>query len=120
MKIKKISVRKRVEFGRRYSVYVVRLQSAIKQFDKVFNLNKNRNLDLPCVYVGMTGLDPAARFKNHKKGYKSSGWVHKYGIALMPALYKGLNPMTYKEAVKMEVNLAEKLRKQGYTVLGGH
>ncbi|MFH1353421.1 MAG: hypothetical protein ABIH68_07610 [bacterium] len=103
-----------------HSVYVVRLKDNIKQFDKVFQLNKNRDLNLPCVYVGMTGLKPAERLKNHLKGYKSSGWVHKYGLTLMPKLYKGLNPMSYKEAVRMEVELAEKLREQGYTVVGGH
>ena len=113
-------MKKKVSRKKHYSVYVVRLESRIKQFDKVFEVNKNRDLDLPCVYVGMTGLDPVKRFKNHKKGYKSSGWVHGYGIALMPALYKHLNPMTYKEAVGMEVRLAEDLRKKGYTVLGGH
>jgi len=68
----------------------------------------------------MTGLKVSERFKNHKNGHKSSSWVHKYGIALMPALYEHLNPMTYKEAVKMEGDLAEDLRRRGYTVLGGH
>lgn len=103
-----------------YSVYVVRLDNKIKQFDKVFEQNRTRDLEKPCVYVGMTGLKVVERFRNHKRGYKSSSWVHTYGIALMPPLYEHLNPMTYKEAVKMEVELAEDLRRRGYTVLGGH
>ncbi|MBA3052191.1 hypothetical protein KJ633_00220 [bacterium] len=103
-----------------YSVYVVRLDNSVKQFDKVFDLNKARDFEKPCVYVGMTGLKVSERFKNHKSGYKSSAWVHKYGIALIPALYEHLNPMTYQEAVKMEVDLAEDLRSRGFTVLGGH
>ncbi|MEA2082482.1 MAG: hypothetical protein U9O97_07065 [Elusimicrobiota bacterium] len=113
-------IRKFFNKGKHHSVYVIRLDNKIKQFDKVFDLNRARDLDKACVYVGMTGLKVSERFKNHKKGYKSSGWVHKYGIALMPALYEHLNPMTYKEAVKMEVALAEDLRRRGYTVLGGH
>jgi hypothetical protein len=31
-----------------------------------------------------------------------------------------LNPMTYEQAVRMEVALADSLRKRGYLVFGGH
>lgn len=103
-----------------HSVYVVLLDTKIGKFDKVTRLNPKRKHRRPCVYVGMTGLDIKKRFENHKRGYKSSGWVKKYGIKLMPRLYKALNPMDYEKAVKMEVKLSEKLRKKGYTVVGGH
>ncbi len=103
-----------------FNVYAVLLDNKTANFNKVVEVNPKKNPRLPCVYVGMTGLDPKKRFKNHKKGYKASGWVKKYGLKLIPKLYKELNPMTYEEAIKMEQKLAKKLRKKGYTVVGGH
>ena len=72
------------------------------------------------VYVGMTGLAPEERFANHKKGYKASRIVTKYGLRLLPELYEVFNPMPFDVAVAMEAELAEDLRRQGYTVAGGH
>jgi hypothetical protein len=68
----------------------------------------------------MTGLTPEARFQNHKAGHKAARVVKKYGERLVPKLYAHLNPMTYKRAQQMEVDLAESLRKRGYVVFGGH
>lgn len=71
-------------------------------------------------YVGMTGLSPEERFQNHKKGYKSANVVTRCGERLVPRLYEHLNPMSYVKAMKMEVALADSLRKRGYVVYGGH
>jgi hypothetical protein len=71
-------------------------------------------------YVGMTGLTPEDRFQNHKCGIKAARVVRKYGARLVPKLYAHLNPMPYAKAVKMEVALADSLRKRGYVVFGGH
>jgi predicted GIY-YIG superfamily endonuclease len=71
-------------------------------------------------YVGMTGLTPEARFLNHKNGVKAARVVRKYGERLVPRLYAHLNPMPFGKAVKMEVVLADSLRKRGYVVFGGH
>jgi predicted GIY-YIG superfamily endonuclease len=71
-------------------------------------------------YVGMTGLPPTQRFENHKNGKKAARVVRKFGERLVPKLYAHLNPMTYAEAVHMEVALADSLRKRGYLVFGGH
>ena len=71
-------------------------------------------------YVGMTGLTPEQRFKNHKQGIKSAGVVRRFGERLVPRLYAHLNPMPYAKAQKMEVALAESLRKRGFVVYGGH
>jgi hypothetical protein len=98
----------------------VLLDSCIRKFRKVKDLNPRSDPTKPCVYVGMTGLKPVQRFKKHKLGYKSSHYVHKYGIRLMPELYDGLNPLAYDEAVIAEQGLARRLRAQGYTVVGGH
>jgi predicted GIY-YIG superfamily endonuclease len=74
----------------------------------------------PGYYVGMTGLDPEERFRNHKSGLKSARIVRKYGERLVPKLYAHLNPMTYQKAKRMEPLLADSLRKRGYLVFGGH
>lgn len=71
-------------------------------------------------YVGMTGLSPEERFENHKRGYKSVGVVTRCGERLVPRLYAHLNPMPYAKAVEMEVALADRLRKRGFVVYGGH
>ena len=71
-------------------------------------------------YVGMTGLAPEQRFKNHKQGIKAAGVVKRCGERLVPRLYAHLNPMPFAKAVEMEVALADSLRKRGYTVYGGH
>ena len=73
----------------------------------------------PCVYVGMTGLPVDHRFENHKNGYKSAWVVKEYGLRLMPELYEYLNPMPFEAAAQMEIELAEDLRAEGYTVLAG-
>ena len=82
--------------------------------------NPRRDFEKPCVYVGMTGINPVKRFENHKAGYKASGYVKKYGIRLMPELYEDLNSLLYDEAVIAEQGLARRLRAEGYTVVGGH
>ena len=72
------------------------------------------------VYVGMTGLEPEERLANHKAGVKAASVVKRYGLHLLPELYAHLNPMPYEAAVQMERDLAEDLRRAGYTVTGGH
>lgn len=71
-------------------------------------------------YVGMTGLSPEERFANHKAGIKAAGVVKRFGVRLVPKLYAHLNPMPYDKAVRMEVALADSLRKRGFQVFGGH
>ena len=71
-------------------------------------------------YVGMTGLTPEQRFLNHKSGVKAARVVKRFGERLVPRLYKHLNPMSYAKAQLMEVQLADSLRKRGFTVYGGH
>lgn len=101
-----------------HHVYVVLLDKAALKDRKVIAANPKRDSKKPCVYVGMTGLPPIERFQNHKDGYKSSHYVQKYGVRLLPELYEYLNPMPYDAACQMEKDLAADLRDQGYTVCG--
>jgi hypothetical protein len=103
-----------------HNVYVVLLDPAVGKVRKVLAQNPDRKREQPCVYVGMTGLTPAERFKNHKAGIKDAFSVQRYGLRLLPELYAHLNPMPFAAAVQMEMDLAEDLRRAGYTVTGGH
>jgi hypothetical protein len=103
-----------------YHVYVVLLQPAAARLRKVLAINPARDPAKPCVYVGMSGLTPQARFANHKQGIKAARVVKRYGLRLLPELYEHLNPMPFDAATVMEMDLAEDLRRAGYTVTGGH
>jgi hypothetical protein len=103
-----------------HNVYVVLLSPAVGKLRKVRLLNPDRDPKKPCVYVGLTGLPPEERFVNHQQGIKSSLYVKRYGIRPLPELFEHLNPMPYAAAAQMEKDLTEDLRREGYTVLGGH
>jgi hypothetical protein len=103
-----------------HHVYVVLLDREASRLPEVRAANPSRDPAFPCVYVGMTGLTPEERFENHKRGIKASSVVTRFGVKLLPELYEIYNPMPFEAAVEMERELAEDLRKQGYTVTGGH
>jgi hypothetical protein len=103
-----------------HNVYVVLLKPAVGKIRKVRAANPQRDPKKPCVYVGMTGLMPEERFSNHKAGIKAAAVVTRYGVRLLPELYAHLNPMPFAAAAQMEGDLAEDLRRAGYTVTGGH
>lgn len=103
-----------------HNVYVVLLEPAAGKLRAVRAANPKRDPKKPCVYVGMTGLTPEERFANHKAGIKDAYVVQRYGVRLMPELYAHLNPMPFEAAAEMERDLAEDLRRDGYTVTGGH
>ena len=115
---------KRLRPGRQpenhHNVYVVLLDPAVARLRKVRAANPERDPKKPCVYVGMSGLSPEDRLANHKRGDKASSLVRRYGIRLLPELYAHLNPMPFDAAAQMEQDLAEDLRRAGYTVTGGH
>jgi hypothetical protein len=99
-------------------IYVVLLDDGVRGRRRV---KIGSDPSAPTVYVGMTGLTPRERFRNHKASYKAGkGYVRDYGIGLLPDLYEAYNPMPRILAIKAEKALAEKLRIAGYTVLGGY
>jgi hypothetical protein len=108
------------EAGQHHSVYVVLLDPAAGRLRTVRAANPHRDPKKPCVYVGMTGLSPEERFANHQQGIKSASVVKRYGLRLIPELFEHLNPMPFEAAAQMEQDLAEDLRRAGYTVTGGH
>lgn len=113
-------IRESAEAAHHHNVYVALLSPAVRRLRKVRLENPNANPELPCIYVGMSGLSPEERFANHKAGVKAAYVVKRYGLRLMPELFEHLNPMPFEAAVRMESDLAEDLRRAGYTVTGGH
>jgi hypothetical protein len=103
-----------------HNVYVILLDAKTAGHRSILRINPKRDATKPCVYVGMSGLPPEHRFENHKHGYKAAWVVEKYGVRLMPEFYAHLDPMPYEAALQMELELAEDLRNECYTVTGGH
>jgi len=101
---------------RRYHVYVVELSKDVLYESRFRKANPDYVAGKPCVYVGMTGLDPDIRFDKHKAGIQSNRFVQKFGLRLLPELYEVYNPMPYDGARDMEVELAIGLRETGYGV----
>lgn len=112
-----------------YYVYVIRLKP---EFAKTKKAKKHNPNFLPgpnkrCYYVGYTSKSPEVRHHQHitqyinKKGYNlSSSVVYKYGYSkngLRPEQYEKYNPIDSKtEAEKLEMYLADRLRKKGHCV----
>lgn len=99
-----------------HNVYVVKLKNEIRTQRKPRHDGKE---NIPCVYVGLTGLSPEERFENHKNDYKASKHVRDYGVCLMPELYEHYNSLPWELAVEVEPALAKKLHRLGFTVYGG-
>jgi hypothetical protein len=101
---------------RHHHVYVVELSRDVLYESRFKKANPDYIPGKPCVYVGMTGLNPDTRFDKHKAGIQSNRYVQVYGLRLMPELYEVYNPMPYHGACEMEVELAIGLREAGYGV----
>ncbi len=99
-----------------FHVYVVLLADQVWNEPAYRKANPDKDLLKPCLYVGMTGLDPDLRFDRHMAGVQANRFVLKYGLRLLPELYEVYNPMPYEAARDMEVELAIGLREAGYGV----
>ena len=103
----------------RHNVYVIELSPEVLQEARFRRANPDYDATKPCVYVGMTGLTPEARFRKHKAGIRANRYVQRYGMRLLPSLYAYCNPMPYEGAREMEVEIAIALREEGYGVWQG-
>jgi len=103
------------------SVYIIRLQPEVGESSGAKKQNPKRDPGKPCLYVGQTGLSHQERFDVHRAGGQySSKWVHDYGVELIASLNPEPGLMTELDALRAERRAAHALRKDGYTVLGGH
>ena len=99
-----------------YHVYVIELSKAVLDKPRFMRANPAYRTGMPCVYVGMTGLNPDVRFDKHKAGIQANRYVMEFGLRLLPELYEVYNPMPYDAARDMEVELAIGLAEEGYGV----
>lgn len=99
-----------------HHVYVIELSKDVLYEARFKKSNPGYVTGKPCVYVGMTGLNPDLRFDKHKAGIQSNKFVQAYGLRLLPELYEMYNPMPYRGASEMEVELGIGLREAGYGV----
>ena len=104
--------------GRRdhYHVYVIELSKDVLEEGRFRKCNPGYVEGKPCIYVGMTGLDPNVRFDKHKAGIQSNRYVLKYGLRLRPELYELYGALSYDAARDLEVELAIDFREAGYGV----
>jgi hypothetical protein len=102
--------------GFHHNVYVIELDPSVRHNSLFMEANPDCSQDLPCLYVGVTGLTPEERFRRHKAGIQDSGIARRYGLRLLPELYAYLNPMPYEAAAEMEADLAKDLRAAGHGV----
>ena len=77
--------------GRRYHVYVIALSDAVLQEPRFLKSNPGYVTGQPCVYVGMTGLDPDVRFDKHMAGIQANRYVLRHGLAAARPV-RGLQP----------------------------
>lgn len=71
------------------------------------------------VCVGETALDPEERLAKHLAGERSSRWVRRFGVRLLPSLTKGLPEFdSQPESKTAEAELGARLYETGYCVFG--
>ncbi len=99
-----------------HHVYVVELSPDVLLEPRFRKRNPDYVRGKPCVYVGMTGLDPDVRLDKHKAGIQSNRFVQRYGLRLLPDLYEAFNPMSYDDAVDKEIEIGIDLRSAGFGV----
>ena len=71
-------------------------------------------------YVGQTGLTPEVRYARHKAGIHANKKVQMYGVHLRQDMVEDAGPMTHLDSLRLERQLADKLRERGSKVYGGH
>jgi hypothetical protein len=105
------------------SVYVIELDRSVRSHRDVKRANPRSDPLKACLYVGQTRRTPLERYAEHHEGTGlKKGGRHLRGkcLWLRPDLYEVFNPMPLLESLVMERELAQELREQGFTVLGGH
>ena len=103
--------------GLPYYIYVIELDRNVLNSKKFMAANPNMSQEGRCFYVGQSCLAPEERFQQHKSGYKANRFVKEHGLYLRRRTYSKHNPIeTREEALLLEEELAERLRKKGHAV----
>lgn len=99
----------------RHSVYAIELDRAVWK-SHVFRERNPGGSASGCLYIGVTGLSPEARFERHRQGTQSGRFVRAHGRRLRMDLVEGFSRLPYRIAACMEPKLAAWLRAQGFAV----
>jgi hypothetical protein len=101
--------------GRSRNLYVITLDPKVLERREFRSANPGYVEGMPCVYVGITIHEPGDRFEQHKAGYRSSKYPHRYGVELALDLIDGFDKAGLAED-DWEPALADWLREQGCAV----
>jgi hypothetical protein len=99
-----------------HSVYVVELDQAAGEDREFRAVNPERIAGGLCLYVGLTGLSPQKRFRNHLRGHKAARIVRRHGLRLLPLYYRQYNPVPFEVGAVLEPWLAARLRERRFGV----
>jgi predicted GIY-YIG superfamily endonuclease len=99
------------------NLYVIQLDPLVLNKSTTFReKNPNYKADKHCLYVGSSAHTPKKRFAQHKAGEGANRYAKKYGLRLLPELYRDQPVLTANNYVKEEKAYAEELRRQGHAV----
>jgi hypothetical protein len=98
-----------------HSVYAIELDRAVWK-NRTFRERNPGGAAAGCVYLGITGLTPEARFERHRAGTQSARFVRAHAVRLRLDLVEGFSRLPYRIAACMEPKLAAWLRAQGFAV----
>ena len=96
----------------RHSIYAIELDRAVLKKRAFRERNPGAAAGVCCLYVGVTGLTPEARFERHQAGTQSGRFVRTHGRRLRLDLVEGFSRLPYRIAAAMEPKLAAWLRAQ--------
>lgn len=99
----------------RHSLYAIELDRDVWTH-RAFRDRNPGGAEGGCLYLGVTGLTPEARFERHREGTQSGRFVRTHGIRLRLDLVEGFARLPYRVAACMEPKLAAWLRAQGFAV----
>ena len=99
------------------NLYVIQLDPLVRKDSRAFRKkNPNYKADKHCLYIGTTVLTPKERLAQHKAGIRSNRFARRYGLKLLPELYRDQPILTAKNYIEEEKAYAEALRIQGHAV----
>ena len=101
---------------RGWTLYVINLRKSVLKRAAFRAANPSYIAGKPCVYVGVTYLTAAERFRQHMTGVHSARIVRGYGKGLRATECRILRSMTRARAEKKEAGLAARLRARGWGV----
>lgn len=95
-------------------VYVIELDREVLNHKNFVEENPGYMEGQPCVYVGMSTHEPRVRYEQHKRGYKANSFARRYGRYVRAKRCRA--GLTWEQAVRTEVAVAERLRSKGWAV----